>query len=147
MIRLLMNFARDQLRGEWMTVTDEKEDDGYEVYCPAELRPSLSALPIRGGHVIPKNLTQPFGYNSVEKAFRTWRATLGERALKYSLHGLRKLAIIRLAETGCFDAQIQAITNQSPEMVDYYRKKASRKRRSTAAFSMKAAAEQNENET
>ena len=43
------------------------------------------------------------------------------------LHGLRKLAIVRLVEAGCSDAQIQAITGQSAEMVAYYRKLASRK--------------------
>ena len=43
------------------------------------------------------------------------------------LHGLRKLAIVRLVEAGCSDAQIQAVTGQSAEMVAYYRKLASRK--------------------
>ena len=39
---------------------------------------------------------------------------------------LRKLAIVQLAEVGCSDAEIQAVTNQSAAMVAYYRKKASR---------------------
>lgn len=67
-------------------------------------------------------------------AFRAWRTGLGARATPYSLHGLRKVAIIRLAEAGCTDAQIQAATNQSAEMVRYYRTKASRKNLSKAAF-------------
>lgn len=58
---------------------------------------------------------------------------MGENARPYVLHGLRKLAIIRLAETGCSDAEIQAVTNQSAEMVAYYRKKASRRKLSQAA--------------
>jgi len=48
-------------------------------------------------------------------------------ARPFVLHGLRKLAIVRLVEAGCSDAQIQAITGQSAEMVAYYRKLASRK--------------------
>ncbi|WP_074854948.1 hypothetical protein [Thioclava dalianensis] len=87
-------------------------------------------------HILPRNLSQPIGYDAGEKAFRAWRATLGERAQPYVLHGLRKLAIVRLAEAGCSDAQIQAITNQSPQMVAYYRKRASRKIMSKAAHKL-----------
>jgi hypothetical protein len=50
-----------------------------------------------------------------------------ERASPYVLHGLRKLAIVELAEAGACDAEIQAVTSQSAEMVAYYRKGASRK--------------------
>ncbi|WP_097070125.1 site-specific integrase [Rhodobacter maris] len=60
------------------------------------------------------------------------------------MHGLRKLAIVRLAEAGCSDAQIQSITNQTPEMIAYYRSKANRKRRSKAAMTL---AEQNKTKT
>ena len=59
---------------------------------------------------------------------------MGEKAEPYSLHGLRKLAIVRLAEAGCTDAQIQAISNQSPQKVAQYRKRASRKKLSRAAM-------------
>lgn len=129
-------MRRDQFDGDWMTVTDDKGDQSYEVYCPAPLRAYLNQLPISGAHVIPKNLTHPAGYDVVERAFRSWRAGLGDRAAPYSLHGLRKLAIVRLAEAGCSDAQIQAITNQSPEMVAYYRKRASRRVLSRDAHAM-----------
>lgn len=127
-------MRRDAFQGDWMTVTDEKADDTYEIFCPQPLRDYLASLPVRGAHVIPRNLTQPLGYNAIGKAFRAWRDTLGEKAKPYSLHGLRKLAIIRLAEAGCTDAQIQAVTNQSAQTVAYYRKRASRKRLSKAAM-------------
>lgn len=139
-----INMRRDQFDGEWMTVTDEKGGEVFEVYCPAPLRDYLAGLPVRGAHVISKNLTQPVGYNVVEKAFRAWREDLGDRAKAYSLHGLRKLAIVRLAEAGCSDAQIQAITNQGPEMVAYYRRRANRKLLSQAGHSL---SERNRTET
>ncbi|MEO1952977.1 tyrosine-type recombinase/integrase [Thioclava sp.] len=129
-------MRRDQFHGETMTVTDEKGDEAFEVYCPDALRNYLATLPVRGQHILPRNLSQPIGYDAGEKAFRAWRATLGDRAKPYVLHGLRKLAIVRLAEAGCSDAQIQAITNQSPQMVAYYRKRASRKIMSKAAHKM-----------
>ena len=65
--------------------------------------------------------------------FRSWRSRLGDRAKPYSLHGLRKLAIIELAEAGASDAEIQAVTGQSAEMVAYDRAKANRKQLSKAA--------------
>lgn len=128
-----IGMRRDQIEGEWMAVRDEKGGQTLEVYCPAPLRAFVADLPRRGAHFIPRNLTQPVGYDAVEKAFRRWRQTLGKTAAPYSLHGLRKLAIIELAEAGASDAEIQAVTGQSAEMVAYYRSKANRRRLSKAA--------------
>ena len=128
-----IRMRRDQFRGEWMEVIDEKGKQSFETYCPQALREYLDTLPVAGSHVLAKNLTQPLGYDAVEKAFRSWRNGLGPEAKPYVLHGLRKLAIIRLAEAGCSDAQIQAVTGQSAEMVAYYRKRASRKALSKSA--------------
>lgn len=128
-----IGMRRDQFRGEWMQVLDEKSGELFETYCPPDLRAYLDTLPSKGNHVLAKNLTQPLGYDAIERAFRAWRAGLGESARPYVLHGLRKLAIIRLAEAGCSDAEIQAVTNQSAEMVAYYRKRASRKALSRSA--------------
>ncbi len=129
-------MRHDHFKGEWMEVMDEKTDTRFEVYCPTALRAYLSSIPKQGAYVLAKNLTSPLGYNMVEKAFRSWRKNLGKEAAQFSLHGLRKLAIIRLAEAGCTDAQIQAITNQSPEMVAYYRRKANQKRLSKSGQSL-----------
>lgn len=128
-----IQMRRDQFDGEWMDVVDEKANQTFPVYCPPRLREFVEHLPVRGAHVLAKNLTEPLSYDAVEKAFRTWRKDLGDRARPYSLHGLRKLAIIELAEAGASDAEIQAVTGQSAEMVAYYRSKASRRRLSKAA--------------
>ncbi len=128
-----IQMRHDHFHGEWMDVLDEKGGERFEVFCPIELRSYVAKIPKRGAYVLARNLTTPMGYNVVEKAFRSWRNNLGKEAAQYSLHGLRKLAIIRLAEAGCTDAQIQAVTNQSPEMVAYYRKRANRKLLSKAA--------------
>lgn len=122
-----IKMRHDQFQGDWVTVTDEKGDEEFPIFCPPRLRKAVKALPKRGAYILAKNLTQPVGYDAVEKAFRTWRRTLGERAKPYTLHGLRKLAIIELAEAGATDAEIQAVTGQSAETVAYYRKKANRK--------------------
>lgn len=119
--------------GEWVSVLDEKSDEKFPIFCPADLRAYLDTLPKKGRHVLAKNLTVPLGYDAVEKQFRDWRSDLGESAKPYSLHGLRKLAIVDLAEAGCTDAEIQSVTRQSLEMIAYYRKQANAKRMSKAA--------------
>lgn len=77
--------------------------------------------------MLSKNLSEPITYHGIEKEFSAWRLFLDRDAKKFSLHGLRKLSIIRLAEAGASDAEIQAVTGQSAEMVTYYRKKARRR--------------------
>ena len=139
-----IKMRRSDFNGEYMIVSDDKSDDQYEIYCPERLRSFISERPNTGKYILSKNLTEGLGYNAVEHRFRRWRKSLGDNAKKYTLHGLRKLAIIQLAESGATDAEIQAITNQSAEMVAFYRKKASRKILSRNAIKR---AERNENET
>jgi integrase len=128
-----INMRRDQFDGEWMIVWDEKGDTSHEVYCPPRLAAFVASLPINGQHLLAKSPTQAKGYDAIEKQFRSWRGTLGDKAAPYSLHGLRKLAIVQLAEAGCSDAEIQAVTGQSAQMVAFYRAKASKKHLSKAA--------------
>ena len=109
-----------------MIVHDEKTATLFETACPERLAEYIASRPKAGDYVIAKNLRQPVGYSAVEKLFRAWRADLGEQAKPYVLHGLRKLAIIQLAEAGATDAEIQAVTNQSAETVAYYRRLANR---------------------
>lgn len=139
---ILMQFT--DFRGPHMMVMDEKTDTLFEAFCPDDLQDYVRRLERKGKHLIAKNLIEPLGYNAVEKAFRAWRKALPPDAMNFSLHGLRKLAIVNLAEAGCSDAEIQAVTNQSAEMVAYYRKRASRKRLSASAHRRRG---QNKNES
>jgi hypothetical protein len=129
-----ISMRRDQFRGETMILRDEKGDVDFEVHCPDSLRSYVGGLPRRGAHLIAKNLTTPLSYFAVQAAFSRWRKTLGKAATPYTLHGLRKLAIIELAQAGASDAEIQAITNQSAAMVAYYRQRANRLTLSKAAY-------------
>ena len=138
-------MRRDQFDGEWMIVSDEKSDETFPVYCPPRLADFVARTPKRGPFVLSKNLGEPFGYSAVEKAFSRWRADLGPKAKKFTLHGLRKLAIVELAEAGASDAEIQAVTGQSAQMVAYYRGRANRKHLSKSAQTRRT--EQNKNKT
>ncbi len=123
----------DDFDGDEMWVLDEKGDARFRVYCPDRLRWFVASIKKTGAYILAKNLTQALGYSAVEKQFRGWRMGLGEAAKPFSMHGLRKLAIVQLAEAGCSDAEIQAVTNQSPAMVAFYRQKAERKKLSKSA--------------
>ncbi|WP_343502384.1 hypothetical protein [Alloyangia pacifica] len=116
-----------------MEVLDEKADEMFPVFCPPRLRSFVGGIRKRGAHILAKNIREPVGYDAVEKSFRTWRNGLGEQAQKYTLHGLRKLAIVEFAEAGASDAEIQAVTGQSAQMVAYYRARANRKKLSRTA--------------
>lgn len=129
-------MRHDHFTGDWMQVLDEKADARITVYAPRGLLAYIGTLTKTGAHLLPKNLTQPLRYSSVKKTFRAWRETLSAEARPYSLHGLLKLAIIRLAEAGCTDTQIQAITNQSLETICYYRELANRKALSKSAVEL-----------
>lgn len=139
-----ISMRHDDFEGEEMWVVDEKGKNRLRVYCPDRLRVFVGTMRKTGAYLLSKNLTQPLGYSAVEKQFRAWRETLGEAAKPFSMHGLRKLAIVQLAEAGCSDAEIQAVTNQSPAMVAYYRQKANRKALSKAAQNRR---DRNRNET
>ncbi|HDY95470.1 hypothetical protein LCGC14_0510570 [marine sediment metagenome] len=135
-----IRMLKSAFQGEWVTVVDEKGDSTFEIYCPERLRSLVGTLDPGTRHVLPKSDTQPRSYSSVEKEFRVWRDTLSQLAEshdddanRYSLHGLRKRACVELAEAGCSDAEIQAITGQGFEMVAKYRKEANRKKMSRTA--------------
>lgn len=121
------------LPDSYLSVLDEKRDERFEIFCHPTLASHLSDLRRRGAHILARNLREPMGYTAIEWRLRRWREGIGEEAKPYSLHGLRKNAIIALAEARCTDAEIQAVTNQSLSMIQYYRRKASSRRLSKSA--------------
>ncbi|SES21808.1 Phage integrase family protein [Tranquillimonas rosea] len=136
---------RSALQDEWITVVDEKGDSTFDIYCPERLRVLIENLPPGKRHVLAKNELEHLSYDDVEKAFRAWRASLSDRAnendddiTRYSLHGLRKRACVELAEAGCSDSEIQAVTGQSLQTVAKYRREADRKKLSRSAQKRRA---------
>ncbi|WP_237062513.1 tyrosine-type recombinase/integrase [Loktanella sp. M215] len=123
--------------GEYMSVAQDKTDARLTIYCPKLLRDYLETLPKRGKFISAKNLTQGISYDGIEKVFRALRAKIIEEkpeAKIYTLHGLRYLAAVELAEAGCTDSEIQAVTgHKSLEMVAKYRSAARQKKLSKTA--------------
>lgn len=86
---------------------------------------------------------RPVRYDLIQKKTLTVRKKLGLE--EYSLHGLRYCAASELAEAGCTDQQIAAITgHKSLSMVQKYSKGANQKRLAEQANTLR---EQNKNKT
>ena len=129
-----ITMKHTDFNGSYVWVVDQKSKERFEIFCPDDLSALHDSIQKKGAYLIAKNISEPLGYNAIEKQFRQWRNSLGPEAKAFSMHGLRKLSIIRLAEAGCSDAEIQSITNQTSETITYYRRRANRKVLSRNAF-------------
>lgn len=126
----------DDFDGEFMHVVQEKTGTKIWIYCPKRLQDYLGKIPRNGRHILAKNISQPIGKRAVQKAIEDGRREIdvlhGENRLVP--HGWRYNAAIELAEAGCSDAEIQAVTGHlSLEMVQKYRKRAGQKAASKRA--------------
>jgi integrase len=120
--------------GEYMQVTQEKTGSRIWIYCPKRLRDFLSSTPKRGKHLLAKNLTQPVSKRRVQEMVMRVRKEIG--AVDYVIHGWRYTAAVELAEAGCSDSEIQAVTgHKTLKMVQKYRSQARQKVMSKSAQS------------
>jgi integrase len=107
--------------GQYISVVQDKTGERVWVFCPLALRMHLDATPRKGTYILAKNLSQPLGYDAIERRFRTVRATIGTSAEGFVMHGWRYTAAVALAEAGCSDAEIQAVTgHKTLTMVQKY---------------------------
>ncbi len=126
----------DDFDGEYVAVVQDKTGAKIWVYCPQRLQLFLSRIPRAGRYILAKNLTQPIGKRAVQKAVEEVRAALGVLSGSNRLvpHGWRYTAAKLLAEAGCSDAEIQAVTgHKTLGMIQKYRSHADQKRQSKKA--------------
>lgn len=118
--------------GEFMRVVQDKTGARVWIACPRFLRDYLAALPKAGRHILAKNLTQPLAKRRVQERVMAVRKKI--EAERYVIHGWRYSAAVALAEAGCSDSEIQAVTgHKTLEMVRKYRGQANQKKLSKAA--------------
>lgn len=133
--------------GEAMRVVQEKTGTQVWVACPERLRTYLASLPKSGAFILARNLTQPLGLRAVQKAVEVVRVRIGVMHGPDRLvpHGWRYTAAKELAEAGCSDSEIQAVTgHKTLAMVQKYRSQADQKAASKRA---QARRERNVNRT
>lgn len=125
----------DQYDGEAIEYTQTKT--GAEVWCP--LLPNMIALldaerrrrPF--GTMVANDRGEPLTGSAMSQRLRKLMRRID--CPGYSLHGLRKNATMELAQAGCDDGQIQAITGHSTlEMVKLYSRGARQKARAREAI-------------
>ena len=118
--------------GEGMAVVQNKTGARLWIACPVRLRTYLATLPRAGRFILARNLTQPLSKSQIQKAVGAVRAQIGANA--FVIHGWRYTAAVQLAEAGCSDSEIQAVTGHATlEMVQKYRSAANQKRLSRTA--------------
>ncbi|MEY8117621.1 tyrosine recombinase XerC [Falsihalocynthiibacter sp. BN13B15] len=118
--------------GEYMEVLQEKTNSRVWVFCPARLRAHLANAPRAGKHILAKNLTTPISKRHVQKLVLEVREAIG--AKEFVIHGWRYNAARELADAGCSDSEIQAVTgHKTLTMVQKYRAQANQKKLSKTA--------------
>lgn len=118
------------VKGGWITLTQQKNRDRKPVTLTIPivrpLQEIIDATPTGLQSFLVTALGKPFTANGFGNRFRKW---CNEAGLKdCSAHGLRKAAAARLAEAGCTDREIMAITGHTTvKEVDRYTKGARQK--------------------
>lgn len=133
----------DQFNEGYMDVLQEKTGAVLTIYCPERLRTHLEGLPRQGRYILAKSLAEPIGKRRVQQMIRRVRSKIDADNLV--IHGWRYNAAKSLAEAGCSDTEIQAVTgHKTLTMVMKYRQQANQRKLSKSAQERR---EQNKNET
>tara|TARA_R110002049_G_scaffold139561_1_gene300296 strand:+ start:402 stop:809 length:408 start_codon:yes stop_codon:yes gene_type:complete len=120
----------NDFNGKYMAACQEKATAKLWVYCPKRLQAYFETPPRTGRHILARNMTQPLGKRAAQKAVEDVRAALG------LMHGENRLvprewrytAARLLAEAGCSNSEIQAVTgHKTLTMVHKYRAQANQR--------------------
>ncbi|EBA18363.1 Integrase [Roseobacter sp. SK209-2-6] len=141
--------ASDLTRMKWSDIEDDgiwvtQGKTGVRLWIPFtdSLRAILDETPRKSLHwILSDDFGRQLGYDYIQKKFLKARKELGLEG--YGFHGLRYSAAGELAEAGCTDHQIAAITgHKSLSMIQKYSKSANQKRLAQQAQTLR---EQNKN--
>jgi integrase len=123
--------------GEYILVRQKKTENQIDqllsIPCHEVLRAELMSMPRRGKYILLGERGDRLQAKSLSIMLSRALALMGGKG--YSMHGLRKNAAKALAEAGCTDAQIMAITgHRTNEMIRLYTKGAEQKRLARSAM-------------
>jgi len=121
--------------GAWIRV-EAQEKTGEALWIPAHpaLRAYLDRLGVEVGLLVKGPGAGPWDRSGFAKAFRQALDAAGLQGLHF--HGLRHSASRGLAEAGCTDEEIAAITgHRAREMVAHYTRQARQRRLAESAIS------------
>lgn len=133
----LVQFGKQHVRDGWLVFTQHKNRKNkpvrMEIPIICELQEIIDATPTGDLTFLNTAFNRPFTSNGFGNRFRKW---CDEAGLKNcSVHGLRKAAAARLAELGCTEYEIMAITGHTTSKeVTRYTHAASQKTRAQSAL-------------
>lgn len=111
------------IRGDHMLVYQQKKDKHISVAINPALAEMLKTEERKAVTVLTNSNGTPWSHVGLRQKLQLWAK---ERGHKVVPHGLRKNAVISLLEAGCTVPEVQGITDQSREMVEYYAEKVNR---------------------
>jgi integrase len=127
----LIRMDWSRFDGKFIEVCQQKTDELLSIPCHKELRAALGTPGT--GPIITNAYGKAYSTTGLSNAFHDVLIKIGGKG--YSIHGLRKKASVALAEAGCSDREIMAITgHRSVAMVTLYTRRANQKRRAVAAI-------------
>jgi len=138
LVRFGWNDVRKDDEGVlWLVFTQHKGRNRHpislEIPVIPELRRYLTHEQVGESTFLVNDYGRPFTAAGFGNRFRKWCNAAGLK--NCSVHGLRKAAAARLAELGCSEFEIMAITgHQTSKEVTRYTKGASQKLRAASAF-------------
>src|SRR6056297_3478060 len=133
----LVQFGKQHVRDGWLSFTQHKNRNSKPVLMEIPIIPNLQKIldesPTGDLTFLVTAFNRPFTSNGFGNRFRKW---CDEAGLKNcSVHGLRKAAAARLAELGCTEQEIMAITgHRTSKEVTRYTRAASQKTRAESAL-------------
>src|SRR6516165_2127278 len=108
----VVKMGRQHIRDGWLHVKQEKTDKPLAIPVHPELRAVLDATPSEHLTFLVTATGKPYGPNHFSETFREWCDAAG-LPKRCTAHGLRKAACRRLAEAGCSEKQIAAISGHA----------------------------------
>lgn len=133
----LVQFGRQHVRDGWLVFMQHKARNSKPVRLELPIIPALQeaidAAPTGDMAFLATDFGKPFTSNGFGNRFRKWCDDAGLK--NCSVHGLRKAAASRLAELGCTEQEIMAITgHRTSKEVTRYTRAASQKTRAESAL-------------
>lgn len=133
----IVTFGPKHIEDGWLVFRQHKGRNikpvDLEIPIIPELRKLLDATPSTGPTFLTTSFNKPFTSNGFGNRFRKWCNEAG--LSDCSVHGLRKAAASRLAELGCTEQEIMAITGHTTSKeVARYTRAASRRIRAESAL-------------
>ncbi len=133
----LVQFGKQHIRDGWLVFTQHKGRNRNPVRMEIPIIPELQSVidqtPTGDLTFLVTTFNRPFTSNGFGNRFRKWCDDAG--LPQCSVHGLRKAAAARLAELGCTEQEIMAITgHRTSKEVTRYTRAASQKTRAQSAL-------------